>query len=433
MRDTAHDESGFSLIECPECRDKPLFLPLLDNGNGDVKASFLECYTDAFAGRRVHIMRASDSHANRGMNKVANAFLKSDCDIWINIDADILFTRKDIDNLLSHGSTQLVYGIYPKKSDATEPCLCTFETVEPSNAESLVKVRRAGRGFMLVRRELLEAMKEDNGGPALRYHNHGEIEWDFFPSGPVTGELSALSGKDEDGYPMREWISEDWYFCERARALGVPTWMDDRIALGHEGSKQYRFGVDQITRTDTNITSWKEIHGWFDYEELYREIADAIPEGGKFVEVGCWMGRSLGAFREFSKGKQLEIHAVDTFGGTPANATHAAILRAHGGNVCETFLGNMRALGLNGELTIHKKDSAEAADDFEGGSVDAVFIDADHSYEAVKRDILAWLPKVKGGGMICGHDFDEPGVKQAVVEVFGHPVQIGRCWKVVLL
>jgi len=58
-------------------------------------------------------------------------------------------------------------------------------TVEPDE-KGLAEVRRSGRGFMLVKRELLEMMKEDNGGPALRYHNHEKIEWDFFTSGPVT-------------------------------------------------------------------------------------------------------------------------------------------------------------------------------------------------------------------------------------------------------
>lgn len=230
-------------------QEKPLFVPLLDNGNGEIKAAFHLCHGEAFAGRVIQEMSASDSHANRGMNKVACAFLKSDCDIWINIDADILFRKMDIDNLLSHGDAKLVYGIYPKKQENTEPCLCTFATLPVPDENELAVVRRAGRGFMMVRRELLEAMKEDNGGPALRYHNHGEVQWDFFPSGPVTGEMNAFGdGVDEDGFPIREWISEDWFFCERARALGVPTVVDVRIALGHEGVKQYRFSSAQVTQ-----------------------------------------------------------------------------------------------------------------------------------------------------------------------------------------
>jgi hypothetical protein len=228
----------------PMGSDKPLFVPLLDNGNGSVMASFMIDHHAAFSGRNIVMDRASDSHANRGMNRIACQFLKSNCDTWINIDADIRFRRRDIDSLLSH-KLPLVYGIYPKKQDDTQACLCTFHDVDES--AQLVRVRRCGRGFMLVDRSLLEAMKEDNGGPALRYHNHGEVEWDFFPSGPVRGSMSAMGdGVDSDGYPIREWISEDWYFCEVARSLGVETFVDTSIALGHVGAKEYRFGPDQL-------------------------------------------------------------------------------------------------------------------------------------------------------------------------------------------
>ena len=64
------------------------------------------------------------------------------------------------------------------------------------------------------------------------------------------------------------------------------------------------------------------------------------------------------------------------------------------------------------------------------GYYDLVFIDADHTYEAVKQDILDWWPKVKVGGRLCGHDFGVYteyhekdkcgpwGVKRAVDELF---------------
>jgi predicted O-methyltransferase YrrM len=448
-----------------------IFLPLLDNGNGSVMASFMMDHAAAFAGRKVVMIRASDSHANRGMNKIANAFLASDCDVWINIDADIRFRKMDVENLLSHISEErrkagtdlkLVYGIYPKKEDAASPCLCTFASVPVPDENGLAEVRRCGRGFMLVKREVLEAMKEDNGGPALRYHNHGsdsegaKVEWDFFPSGVVTGEFSALermgekangrdgestdspilrfsdSGRlDKDGFPIREWISEDWYFCERARKLGYKTMVDTRIALGHVGSKDYRFGWDQITRLDSDIKSWREIQGWFDYEILYRELVREIPDGGRFVEVGCWLGRSIAAFSAFAKeaGKNIELNVVDTFEGDPSNALQATVLEAHGGSVEKPFRANMEALGV--AVKVRAMKSWEAAFLSNNGSIDAVFIDGDHRYEAVLGDIKVWLPKVKPGGILAGHDIDEDGVNKAVKEVFGDKFNTrGRCWLV---
>ena len=64
--------------------------------------------------------------------------------------------------------------------------------------------------------------------------------------------------------------------------------------------------------------------------------------------------------------------------------------------------------------------SMEAVKKIEDGSLDLVFIDADHRYEAVKEDIIAWLPKIRKGGIISGHDYDYPryrGVTEAVDEL----------------
>ncbi len=63
--------------------------------------------------------------------------------------------------------------------------------------------------------------------------------------------------------------------------------------------------------------------------------------------------------------------------------------------------------------------------------LDLVFIDANHEYSYVKRDILAWLPKVRSGGILAGHDYapDIPmfsGVKQAVDEIFGNRMMLGK-------
>lgn len=52
------------------------------------------------------------------------------------------------------------------------------------------------------------------------------------------------------------------------------------------------------------------------------------------------------------------------------------------------------------------------------GSLDFIFIDADHRTAAVTEDIVRWSPKVKRGGMIMGHDIDWETVKIAVEHCF---------------
>jgi len=47
-------------------------------------------------------------------------------------------------------------------------------------------------------------------------------------------------------------------------------------------------------------------------------------------------------------------------------------------------------------------------------SLDFVFIDAEHTYESVLRDILSWIGHIRPGGILMGHDYSMKGVKAAV-------------------
>ncbi|MFC1612653.1 class I SAM-dependent methyltransferase, partial [Patescibacteria group bacterium] len=60
--------------------------------------------------------------------------------------------------------------------------------------------------------------------------------------------------------------------------------------------------------------------------------------------------------------------------------------------------------------TILKKKSMDALADFPDGSLDFVFIDADHRFQHITNDLAEWSKKVKIGGIISGHDFGE-GIK----------------------
>jgi hypothetical protein len=72
-------------------------------------------------------------------------------------------------------------------------------------------------------------------------------------------------------------------------------------------------------------------------------------------------------------------------------------------------------------MTLVRKSSLQAASWLEPASLDFVFIDADHDHEAVAADIAAWRTRLKPGGWMTGHDYDElkfPGVVAAVDEAF---------------
>lgn len=67
--------------------------------------------------------------------------------------------------------------------------------------------------------------------------------------------------------------------------------------------------------------------------------------------------------------------------------------------------------------------SVDASKHFLDSSLCFAYIDGNHSLDAVRSDIVSWWPKVKSGGIICGHDFYDKnsdyqncGVKSAVEE-----------------
>lgn len=81
-----------------------------------------------------------------------------------------------------------------------------------------------------------------------------------------------------------------------------------------------------------------------------------------------------------------------------------------------------------------RSDTVIASSLFSDRYLDFVYVDADHSYEGCKRDLLAWIPKIKEGGFITGHDLNWESVSRAISEVlpkFGmnSVVAIGEaCW-----
>jgi len=96
----------------------------------------------------------------------------------------------------------------------------------------------------------------------------------------------------------------------------------------------------------------------------------------------------------------------------------------------EMYIRSCRFTPFYPQFKIMRMSSEEAAQlfpkrFFPDGYFDFVYIDADHTYDMVKNDIQLWLPIVKKGGLIGGHDYGFPdeicrygGVQKAVDEMF---------------
>jgi predicted O-methyltransferase YrrM len=168
-------------------------------------------------------------------------------------------------------------------------------------------------------------------------------------------------------------------------------------------------------------------------ENQYLELLDNVPEGGVFVELGAYKGKSTSFIvtEINNKGRNIKFHTIDTFEGDSGSNDEnevEAYKNVIVSNMFEEFNKNTEHLKEYFNVIVGKSD--ESSKFFEDDSVDVIFIDAGHSYESVIKDIKSWLPKIKNGGIMSGHDYNSwPGVKMAVNEIFNKIDKIDNdCW-----
>lgn len=172
---------------------------------------------------------------------------------------------------------------------------------------------------------------------------------------------------------------------------------------------------------------FENINGWFNCEPLYKEMVERASDGAVFVEVGAWKGRSAAfmAVAIINSAKRIAFHVVDHFRGSKEHDIEECI---KSGTLMAEFLQNMSPVA--GSYNLIPLNSLTAAATFDDRSCDFVYIDASHEYEDVKRDIQAWLPKIKPGGLLAGDDFEcYQGVAKAVTELLPGFVREGNVWR----
>lgn len=110
---------------------------------------------------------------------------------------------------------------------------------------------------------------------------------------------------------------------------------------------------------------------------------------------------------------RLKLIAVDNY--DPAGETVRISMEEHKQNAVR------RLLNYKNRVRWIFKPSVEAAKEVKDEYLDFVYIDALHDYDHVKEDINAWVPKVRSGGLVIGHDYTPTyrGLRKAVWEEFG--------------
>lgn len=173
---------------------------------------------------------------------------------------------------------------------------------------------------------------------------------------------------------------------------------------------------------------------WFDYPSFYQWIAKD-PMIKIVAEVGSWKGHSVCYLAEemLKNNKVFKIYCVDVWEKweyyTTFDETQKELLedvrKSH-----DIFDDNVRKHGVRDFIVDIQDNSHNGSKRFDDKFFDCVFLDADHQYDVVLKDIELWYPKVKKGGIISGHDYFELscGVKKAVDEKFKNVKFMGSIW-----
>lgn len=145
------------------------------------------------------------------------------------------------------------------------------------------------------------------------------------------------------------------------------------------------------------------LYGLFDFIK-YHDLKNK-----KMVEVGCYLGISTELFAEFCK----EITSIDLWG---MDETY------DGGENPKDYWPNIenqarQRLSNYKNTTLIKDNSKNVSKTFENESLDLVYLDGNHSYIGLMDDVKNWYDKIKKGGVLSGHDYNQTEVKKVVDEI----------------
>lgn len=159
------------------------------------------------------------------------------------------------------------------------------------------------------------------------------------------------------------------------------------------------------------IRKLDDVSGHLGLNEGYQlhKIASLLDSDAVIVEIGALKGKSTCFIAEGIGSKGCQFFTIDPWDYDPEREGKV--------NIFESFLENTRFYA--DKIKPLRGFSYDVVKSWpKTRRIDFLWIDGDHSYEGVKKDIEDWLPLVKENGYIAFHDYrDAPGVKKAVDEL----------------
>lgn len=130
------------------------------------------------------------------------------------------------------------------------------------------------------------------------------------------------------------------------------------------------------------------------------------------VEIGTFKG--VNAYCMLKKCPDLKLFCVDGYERVVIETGKENVTKSTRNYIMRSAENHLSV--FNGRCYRIFKQSEAAYKDFPDEYFDYIYIDGEHLYDWVKRDIELWYPKVKKGGIFAGHDFEMAEVMYAVSE-----------------
>jgi hypothetical protein len=172
----------------------------------------------------------SESLISRGRNTLTAKFLGTeeykDATHLFFLDVDIGWKPWQLLSMLMR-KVDVIGGVYPMKCLPLKWVVNGLEGVMPDE-NGLQEVSKTGTGFLLIKRDVFEKMKEHPSCKA--YKNDIGLPEHYDQHLRTYFDACVREGR---------YLSEDWTFCSNWRDLGGKIYIDNRIRLHHTGSFTY--------------------------------------------------------------------------------------------------------------------------------------------------------------------------------------------------